>query len=392
MEKVNKYLLFAFIIENVVAQTSVLGRMTNLFFYFIMGLGVMLAFTGMIWMRGANNSLWWAYALSAIYLVSEFVVMPETISERSLLYVLARITTLIIIIVCVNCNFEFYYKRILYPLALLLCFIIFYGLVTGQGVNSGVEGERFSLGYANENTTSWMGAMAAGLLLFSVKRWRWYNLLFLGIAFYGVLAGGSRAGLLLLLIILLARYGINRKTVISILAGFLVAIYLFPAIGLNTVGIERVQNTIAGIESNNRGDERRAAEIMIGKKPWTGWGFEAKNEGQAKIISDMGSHSGYLETIKFMGYPLGGLWLCIVIGSVIGILVWHFKNKVALSFFEAYLIALPICALYEDVFTGVHEIETNFFFISLGISSFKVSCMRWGNLPLVEGNGESDLI
>ena len=392
MEKIKKYLLFAFIIENVAAQTSIFGGLTNMFFYLFLGLGVMLIFTSNIRTQGAGNTFWWAYALGAIYLVYEFVVMPETISERSLLYVLAKIITMIIIIVCVSSNFTFYYKRMLYPLALLLCFFILYGLVTGQGMNSNVAGERLSLGYANENTTSWMGAMAAGLLLYSGKSWGWKEFVFLGIAFYGVLAGGSRAGLLLLLIILIARYGFTKKVVISILAGYIVAVFLLPAIGLNTVGIERVQDTITGIETSNRSDEREAAEMMINKKPWTGWGFEAKNEGQAKLISELGSHSGYLETFKFMGYPLGGLWLCIVIGSIIGILVWHYKNKVALSFFEAYLIALPVCAFYEDVFTGVHEIETNFFYISLGISSFKVACMRCGELPLVEDSIDSEVI
>ena len=64
--------------------------------------------------------------------------------------------------------------------------------------------------------------------------------------------------------------------------------------------------------------------------------------------------------------------------------------QIPLSFYEAYLIALPICALFEDVFTGVHEIETNLFYVSLGISSYKITCMRRGDLSLVEGNVETD--
>ena len=390
MEKIKDYLLFAFIIENVAAQTSLFGGMTNLLFYLILGLGVIAAFTSSLWIQNASNAFWWAYALGAIYLFYEFVLMPETISERSLLYVLAKIITMIMIIICVSSNFTFYYKRMLYPLALLLCFFILYGLTFGQGMDSSATGGRLQLGYTNENTTSWMGAMAAGLLLFSVKQWHWNDFLFLGIAFYGVLAGGSRAGLLLFVIILFAKYGITKRLIISLVVGFLVAVFLLPAIGLNTVGIERVHDTISGVETNDRSDVRKAAELMISKKPWTGWGLEAKNEGRARDISELGSHSGYLETIKFMGYPMGGLWLCIVIGAVIGVLAWHYKNKVALSFFEAYLIALPICALFEDVFTGVHEIETNFFYFSLGISSFKITCMRGGDLSLVEGNVETD--
>ena len=389
MKIIKEYLLFAFIVENIAAQTFLLGGMTEVFFYIILAFGMIMVLTTNMWTRDAIKTFRWAYVIGLIYLFYQFILMPETISVRSVQYVAAKIITLSIIIICLSHNFDYYYRRMAYPLAVFLCFFIIYSFVTGEGIGSNVNG-RLRLGYTNENTLSWLGAMTVGLLLSVVKEWNWKSITLIILAFYGVLAGASRAGMLLLSIIVLAHFGFSKKAVLSVLFGFLFAIYLLPSFGLKTVGVERAQKTIDGIEKSNRDIERKAAEMMIAKKPWTGWGFEAKNEGKAKKISELGSHSGYLETIKFMGYPMGGLWLCVVLGTVFVILVWHHRNKVPLSFFEAYLIALPICAFYEDVFTGVHEIETNFFYISLGISSFKVACMRDGELPLVEETNKTE--
>ena len=371
MENIKKYLLFAFILENIAVQTMVLGAFANTVFYILIPIGVLFLFSKEIVSTVTMRTCWWAYALSAIYIFYEFIVGSEYISSRTIFYICGKITTFVIILVGIRKNYEFYAEKMLFPLAVFLTFFIVYGLVTGQGMSADMD--RMRLGYTNENTTSWMGAFVVGCILFSKRRWDWKSIIIVTIGIFGVLAGASRAGMLFLSILVVVRYGLKMNIVFPLIAGYAIAVFLLPAIGLNTVGLQRMQDTLTGVEESNRDVEREAAEMMIREKPYTGWGFEAHNVGTAADISELGSHNGYLETLKFMGYPMGGFWIFIIFYASAQVLLGLRRSRIKYGLFEAYILSLLICAMFEDLFTGVHEFATNFFIISLAISSFKLN-------------------
>ena len=382
MKQFEKYLLVVFLFENVAAQTRLLGGVSGWLFYAAIVSGVLLFFSPTLWNRDTIRSCWWAYALSAIYLIYEFFVGNDTISSQTLLYLAAKVTSFMIIVVGVASNYEFYRDKMLFPLAVWMTFFLLYGLLTGGFVGGGES--RLYLGYANPNTTSHMGATIIGLVMFSgEKRRKMLRWFMIAVGLYALFGGGSRSGMLLMAFFLIFKYGFKMKIVVPVVLGYILISVLLPAIGLETTGIERIQGTLTGNEGLNRDYEREAAMVMIEEKPWTGWGFGAKNVGRAASISEMGSHNGYLETIKYMGYPMGGLWLTIAVLATISVSFTLLRKKIRHNFHLANAVATLALAMFEGYFVGVHEFATNYFFVSLAI----ISVEAYWNKTIVKQNG-----
>lgn len=370
MKNVKKYLLLAFLIENIAAQTSLIGRASDLFFYAFLALGLMFALTGSVFSRVQRKTFTWAFFLMIIYLAFEFLVAPEYINQRTLLYVFAKIATFFIIITSISTDYKFYAEKAVYPLVLVMSFFIIYGLATGTGV--GAEGSgRMLLGYTNENTVGSIGALIVGFMFFYLKgkKWRKLDYLLICIGMLGVLGGGSRSGMMMLFLLIFLRFGINMKTVGIGVAFLVFGLFILPNIGLETVGIQRLLDTIDGTEGNNREIEREATEWMIAQRPWKGWGFFAENQGYAESLTTLGSHNGYLDMLKFMGYPTTICWLLIVIYPIYThFRIWR-KRRVEMNSFFVIVVTLLFATMFEGLLTGVHEYETNLFFFALAMVS-----------------------
>ena len=119
---------------------------------------------------------------------------------------------------------------------------------------------------------------------------------------------------------------------------------------------------------------------MIREKPWNGWGFEAQNQGIALEMSELGSHNGYLETLKFMGYPCGGAWLGILVLSILVIFKRYHKLGIARDMFVGIVLAFAVNAYFEGLFVGVHEFATNVFFVCLAVAYKKAALYEKGYL------------
>lgn len=370
MEKLKKYLLFAFLLENVAVQTSLAAAFANPFFYVFLALGALFVAQGELWNRQSRQICWPLCALAAIYVVYQFTFGFEYINQRSLIYLTAKLTTFAIIITGIKNNFEFYENRMLYRLAIFMCFFIVYGFATGGAVDRGSG--RLLVGFTNVNTTSSMGAMVVGAMIFTVRKWNWKYILIAGIGLYALLAGASRAGVLVLAILVVMRYGFSPKVLIATSLLVVTSVYILPAIGLNTIGVERMMNTVEGVEGTNRDVEQQACWMMIEERPYNGWGFEAQNQGAALALSELGSHNGYLETLKFMGYPMGGLWIAIVTFAIVYALLFYRKHRISFDMHLAILVAFYANAFFEGLFVGVHEFATNMFFVCMAVVYYKI--------------------
>jgi len=369
MRFLKKYLLFAFLLENVMVQTSLLGAFSNPLFYTFLALGVLCAFDGKIWSAPATKKFGWAYALMTLYVFYEFTVGVEYIKQKTLLYLLAKLVIFVIIITGIHYNEDFYRRTAIKWLVITMSFFLLFSLVSGD--SGAIDRGRMLAGYTNSNTTGGMGAIIVGMVVFYMRDKKWTVLLVLCLfaGMFGVLAGASRAGFLMLGLLVFLRYGFNAKTVAMCLAVVVLGLFILPAVGIETVGIQRMLDTYNGIEGTNRDVEREAAEWMIAQRPLTGWGYEAVNQGYALTLSPMGSHNGYLELIKQMGYPCAIVYLLIIVMTIIKRLKTRRKNDGQISLFMALILILLVRANYEGLFVGVHEFETSLLFVSLAMIS-----------------------
>lgn len=378
MEKIKKYLLFIFLLENIAVQTTLAGAVANPLFYLFLALGAIFVLQGELWNNESRQTYWPICALAAIYVIYQFSFGSTYITQRSIIYLVAKLTTFAIIITGVKNNYEFYKNRMLNALAIFMCFFIIYGFATGGAVDRGSG--RMLVGFTNENTTSSMGALVVGTMLFTVREWNLKNVLIACIGLYALLAGGSRAGVLILGILVFMRYGFSPKMLFAALLLYVVSVYVFPSIGLNTIGVQRMVDTVEGVEGANRDIERQACWMMIDEHPISGWGFEAQNQGSAATLSEMGSHNGYLETLKFMGYPMGGLWIAIVTYAILHAIIFYRRNRIPFDMHIAILVAFYAKAFYEGLYVGVHEFGTNLIFVCLAVVYAKINRIKENRL------------
>lgn len=373
---IKKYLLFAFLLENIITQTSLLGWLSNYLFYPFMALGALYVVNGSIFQDDKLRKFGWMYALMLVYIIYEFVIGAEYISLQTLLYLVAKITTFSIMIVSIDANEAFYRGKAVWWLALATGFFLIVGMATGGDVVSG----RALAGYTNSNTAGSLGAMTVGMLLFYMRgrKWNAIPILIMLFGMYGVLAGASRAGFLVLFLLIFFRYGINAKTVGTIGLVVVLGLFLLPAIGIETVGIQRLIDTYEGTEGTNREVEREAAKWMIAQKPWTGWGFEAVNQGIAAELTTLSSHNGYLEIVKQMGYPASIAFFLIILTAIVNYWNSFRRYRLHMNLFFALVLTLLIKANYEAGFVGVHEYGTNLFFFALAMMSSQVYSLKRG--------------
>lgn len=368
MQTIKKYLLLIFLIENIIVQTILLGTYTDIIFYSALALGTLGIIDGTIFKEINFKKFYWAYLLIILYVVYEFIIAPEFISPKTLLYMGAKIMTLIIIITSISDYRLFYSDKALIYIIIFASFFLLYGLITGTGR---YEESRDMAGFSNPNTAGSMGAIVIGILIFYMKNrtWNIFYILILLIGFYGVFAGASRAGFLMLFTFIILRYGasIRNYIMLSILA--FLSLFLLDSIGVKTIGIQRLLETYEGELGTLRDDEREAALWMINQNPYKGWGYEAKNVGDAETISDLGAHNAYLELTKQMGIPTAIIYLLILVIPMIINIFYSLKFKIPVTLFLALTITLLIKANYESLIVGVHEIETNLFFFALAMIS-----------------------
>lgn len=363
MKNIKKYLLLAFIIENLLAQTRLLGG-TSVFFYIFLVTGGYLLFEGSLFKKDTYESCKCLFLLAGVYILYQFTVGYDTLSSRTLLYLTAKVTTFVIIVISITSNWEFYAKRTPQIFSIGVLIVLIYGLLTGQ-TNS--DDGRQLIGFTNANTTGTLGAIAfAGFLFFRNRQNSKMYLFAMLFCFYAVLAGGSRNGMLLFAIILFMWRGVSLKSIPVVVGLFAMIIVLTEQFHIELSGIDRLIGTATGEIGANRDVEREAAYVMIGERPWTGWGFEAQNVGRAAMISKLGSHSGYLETLKFMGYPFAVIWFFVLFVGVRRCIKLY-THGVEIRYHLAIVIASIISAFFEGLFVGVHEVGTNLFFVSLAV-------------------------
>ena len=305
------------------------------------------------------------YLLGVVYIAYQFTLGFATLSSSTLIYLIAKVTTFVIMIVSVVDDWDFYARKVPFYLSIIVFIVLLFGLNTSDTLNTT---DRLELGFGNANSTSSLSAFCVATVLFFWNRKHaiLYTIIAL-VAVYSMLAGGGRNAILMLAIMLFIWTGMSLKRIF--IAASLICL-LWGAINvfsLNLAGVERLESTIVGEAGTNRDIERLATQMMIDEKPYTGWGFGATNVGAAAALSELGSHNGYLETIKFMGYPFAILYFLILFGSAIPMLRYYRSHDMSIRYHLAIVLSHFACAFFEGLYVGVHEFSTNIIFYSLAV-------------------------
>lgn len=364
MKTLKKYILLIFLIENLLAQSPVGGSLQWLF-YIMLVAGAYLMITGGLFKPETFRKCRPLYLLGAVYIAYQFTLGFNTISTSTLIYLIAKVTTFVIIVVSVVDDWDFYARKVPFYFSIVVFFVLLFGLNNADTLNTT---DRLELGFGNTNSTSSLSAFCVATVLFFWNRKHaiLYTIIAL-VALYSMLAGGGRNAILMLTIMLLIWTGLSVKRVF--LAASLICLLMLTinVFSLNLAGVERLEATISGDAGTNRDIERLATQMMIDARPYTGWGFGATNVGAAADLSELGSHNGYLETIKFMGYPFAVLYFLILFCSVIPMLSYYRSRDMAIRYHLAIVLSHFAGALFEGLYVGVHEFSTNVIFYSLAV-------------------------
>ena len=364
MSKIKRYILLIFLIENLLAQ-SPFGGYLHWLFYVMLFTGAILMLTGDCFKSSSFRKCRPLYLLGAVYIASQFTLGYNTLSSSTLIYLIAKVTTFVIIVVSVVDDWDFYARKVPFYLSIVVFVVLLFGLNNSDTLNTT---ERLELGFGNANSTSSLSAFCVATVLFFWNRKHaiLYTII-ASVAVYSMLAGGGRNAILMLAIMLMIWTGMSFRRIIIASSLVCVLLCVINIFSLDLAGIERIEATMSGEAGTNRDLERLATQMMIDEKPYTGWGFGATNVGAAADLSELGSHNGYLETIKFMGYPFAILYFFILFGSVIPMLRYYRSNDMAIRYHLAIVLSHFACALFEGLYVGVHEFSTNVIFYSLAI-------------------------
>ena len=370
MKFLKKYILLIFLIENLLALSPLIG-VSQLLFYAMLAIGLFLMAVGGFFRPENFRRCRPLYLLGLVYIFYQFTLGVDTISVSTITYLIAKVATFVIITVSIVDDWNLYARKVPFYLSIFIFFILLMGI---NNVDTLDTTDRQVLGFGNTNATSALAALClATVIFFWNRRYAFFYSIMAIFALYAMLAAGGRNAMMVLAIMLLVWTGMSMKR-IRIAGAVLCLVWLIISVlPIHLAGIERLEATISGEAGTNRDIERLATQIMIDEKPYTGWGFGAENVGEAAQLTELGSHNGYLDTIKFMGYPFGGLWILVLVCSVLPLIKYIKSSDRIIRYHLAIVLSTLASAFFEAWFVGVHQVYTNIFFCSLAIlTSYKV--------------------
>lgn len=369
-----KYLLLAFLLENLCTKTLLLYKYTTPVFYLFLAIGLLMVVRTINWNDISKERFGWMFGITAIYTFHCFVIGLEYLNSEILIYLVAKVSTFFIIITTLNADLDYFEDRGIYLFSLVAGLFILQGLIL-PGSEVVFDGnERSALGFVNSNSLGGTATIVFGILLCRYKNRNWDRipLLICCIAAFAGLASGSRSSMVVMALIFLSQYRLSVKSISMIAAAAFIVLILLPSVGIEVAGVTRIKGTIEGEIGTNREPEREAAMWMINEHPLTGWGLVTENKGYAAQITMMSSHNSYMDLAKTMGIPLAILWFLIVVSVILKYLTNMRQLELPFDFFCVYALCTLFKGFFEAMFAGVHEIECNMFYVSVAVLSIRL--------------------
>lgn len=385
MVKLTQFWAFLYLLGNIFAQYGLLGFLAQPTFYFLIVTGAVLLLMNfrVLSVPHMFRSHYFIYLFSFTLILYQFTLGLPYSNAKAITYLVAKVVCDFMFVVSITQHAEFYEKKFYLYLPVLAACLIGLGRFTG-GIDPVTNRQTF--GFGNANAMCSIAALSAGCIFIQherLKKWHWAVI---ALCVYGVLMGGSRTSMVILIFGFLFKHGLRLKTLVVMLVLYL-SFSMLDTMGLQFTGIERLTNTIeSGDYVDDRKHEREATIMMIEKNPITGNGLYAENTGEAKKVSELGSHNGYLDILKFMGVLLGG-WVILVMLMYAIRTVWEFYASHNLCVRTHLYVVLSVLAMamYDAYIWGVNQMTTSFFFVSLAF----LGHMHWLRLQGVDIDEEN---
>ena len=257
--------------------------------------------------------------LNFIYLITFGI---ETFSLENLQYLLFKQGSLILIIVGVLANPNYFNSRYLNKYIFLMSIL----LIVGFFINRiDIQTSRISLGFNNSNLMGFLSAIGFGVALLKDKTTKWLNILFLILFLLAVLGSGSRISILILVLATIIKFRVKFYYYILFLLLLSVAIKT-PFLNNNNNALSRIIETFDNSDGKirtGREAEFQFAILRLKSNLLAGNGFMSyKNLNSSSYITKKsdtvhGSHNAYL-----------------TIGIVYGVFFWFYfyiNNNIIIS-------------------------------------------------------------
>ena len=369
MKFIAQYMLLVLLIANLTSQYVIFNPISNVLFYGVLGIGLVFSLLNCYKFLSKYNlkstSILWGFIL--IYVTYQFTLGINYWNSESFNYLFAKVVVLLIIFWGITTNYDFYYRKMIPFLGIIIAILIVYGFTFHNEVFAG----RSTCGFGNPNSTSAISSIGfASALLLDYKP-RWLRIVSAIICLFGVLAGGSRTIIVVCTIAVFLKYEFSLRSIFLFAAVALIAVYAFPYFGFKLNGIDRIIDVFSnGNFVGSRGTVRKATLMMINEHPIIGWGFKSGIQGEAAQLTKLGSHNGYLDTIKAMGYPFAILlfsYMATILYKIRGLLK---SENPQIRYHLFVTVAILLATLYESYIIGVNQIMTNLLFVSITILQY----------------------
>lgn len=376
MDRLLRIWPLVFLIISILEQTLLFRRIADPIFYIVMGLGLIILLHRFYFIKRSDiyNQFPFLYGMVIIFTIYQFSFGLFESNERSWVYYISKVVSLSIIMISVS---EFpRFNR--YTLSTFFSYIIVFLTILGHFVlNITLPGARKTLGFLNPNAMGALAACAFGILLFTYnthtnKLEKWIIPFCIFECLVSVLESGSRTAMIMIIIAIIYKFIKNLKSILigTITIGCL--LWILPHIGIKMVAFDRFAETIESSNfSEGRENERAAALVMIRAKPIEGNGLYAIQNEESLKISEFGSHNGYLDFLKMLGIPLGGLLILILLLTIIRDCQSLYNtedNYIKANLF--IVIGVALASMNEAYLWGVNQPVTTLFLISIANVGF----------------------
>ena len=366
-QKLMHYWAFMYFLGNIFAQFLLFAPIAATYFNVMVAIGVILLVANMdkLHFSGMLKAHNFIYIYTLLMIVYQFTFGWSNINDRTWPYLAAKVVSDFMFVISVSSFPSFYEKKFYLYMAIMTAVLIVIGRFTGE-INT-VTG-RQTFGFGNENSLSAIAAVSAACMFIQVpklKKWHWGVL---GICLYGLFMGGSRTATAALLIGLIFKYGLKPKTV-SVIIAVSISLMIVDYFNIKLPGISRVMESVENADfDSGRDAERKASLLMIRENPLTGNGLYAQQSEEAMKISELGSHNGYIDIIKFMGFGFGSVIL-ISLFLYLKKIYSYFNKSPNLNLRSHLYAVFMVCAMamYEAYIWGVNQMITTCMFISMSL-------------------------
>ena len=372
MKFLEKYLLLLLLIANMTSEYILFASVSNALFYSVFALSVIVIPQLNLLSRETRRKFPELLALIVIYLVAQFVFQVGMWTQENILYTISKCMVFAILILCVNNNFDYYYRQSLHIFPYVILFLVALGWVVNRVNSMG----SIAFGFVNRNVACTLATAGIAGFLFKSEKIKKIEFLSIAFLFASVLYGGSRNALAMCILMLMVRYGLSLKMILVGLIAAVAIFYVFPLLGIEVTAFDRLIGTINGRVEIDRESQREQALAMINAKPWTGWGYSYGAE--AALITDMNAHNGYLTTIENLGWPCGLFLLGnIIFGSLKRLKLYKQHNRL-INYHLAIVVSTLFGTNQEDYLIGVNQCTTNIFFLSFAVLGVCLYNQKYG--------------